>query len=207
MERGCIAEARSGGARWCAYSARCSSGRRTDRIGSRRRPSAARSRLRTYRGPRSRWIGAGVGSGQVLSFRTNVDQVVTAGPEHPITIKHGCLDCAPVPYLRVRDSDSGMPLEARISRAVYYELVALAVPGEVCGKRCSGSGASTGSSRSATCRSVVGRASCRPAATTDAVSTGRGMNIDMIRARLAADPSEAPAEAIAMLRRRTMRRT
>ena len=78
---------------------------------------------------------SGVGPGQVLSFRTNVDHVVTAGPDHPITIKHGCLDCAPIPYLRVRDSDSGMPLEARISRAVYYELVALAVPGEVCGRR------------------------------------------------------------------------
>jgi len=78
---------------------------------------------------------SGVGTGQVLSFRTNVDQVVTAGPDHPISVKHGCLECAPVPYLRVRDSESGLPLEARISRAVYYELVALAVPGEVCGKR------------------------------------------------------------------------
>lgn len=77
----------------------------------------------------------GVGTGQVLSFRTNVDQVVTAGQEHPISIRHGCLDCAPVPYIRIRDTDGGMSLEARISRAVYYELVALAVPGEVCGKR------------------------------------------------------------------------
>ena len=78
---------------------------------------------------------SGVGTGQVLSFRTNVDQIVTAGVAHPISIKHGCLDCAPVPYLRIRDTLDGMPLEARISRAVYYELVALAVPGEVCGKR------------------------------------------------------------------------
>lgn len=79
------------------------------------------------------WTGDG--PGQVLSFRTNVDQVVTAGPEHPITVRHGCLDCAPAPYLRIRNTADGMPIEARVSRAVYYELVALAVPGEVCGKR------------------------------------------------------------------------
>lgn len=78
---------------------------------------------------------SGDGPSQVLSFRTNVDQVVAAGPEHPITVRHGCLECAPVPYLRVRDTANGMPIDARISRAVYYELVALAVPGEVCGKR------------------------------------------------------------------------
>ena len=77
----------------------------------------------------------GVGPGQILSFRTNVDQVVTAGAAHPISIRHACLDCAPVPYIRIRDTEGGMPIEARISRAVYYELVALAVPGEVCGKR------------------------------------------------------------------------
>lgn len=81
---------------------------------------------------------SGVGPGQVLSFRTNVDQVVTAGPEHPIATRHGCLDCAPVPYIRIRDTENGMPMEARISRAVYYELVALAVPGEVCGRRALG---------------------------------------------------------------------
>ena len=78
---------------------------------------------------------SGVGNGQVLSFRTNVDQVVTAGPEHPIAVRHGCLGCAPVPYLTVRDTAGGLPMQARVTRAVYYELVALAVPGEVCGKR------------------------------------------------------------------------
>ena len=77
----------------------------------------------------------GVGPGQVLSFRTNVDQVVAAGPDHPITVRHDCLTCEPIPYIRVRESENGPPLEARISRAVYYELVALAVPGELAGKR------------------------------------------------------------------------
>jgi hypothetical protein len=77
----------------------------------------------------------GVGPGQVLSFRTNIDQVVEAGPDHPISVRHDILTCEPMPYIRIRSSESGPPLEARISRAVYYELVALAVPGEVYGKR------------------------------------------------------------------------
>ena len=76
------------------------------------------------------WTGDGVG--QVLSFRTNVDQVVTAGPEHPIRVRHDCLTCEPTPYLLVRAD--GQPLEARIGRAVYYELVALAVPGMLNGR-------------------------------------------------------------------------
>lgn len=77
---------------------------------------------------------SGVGCGQVLSFRTNVDQVVTAGPEHPLRIKHDHLTCEPIPYIHIR-GDAAVPLEARICRAVYYELVALAVPGTVCGRR------------------------------------------------------------------------
>lgn len=71
---------------------------------------------------------------QVLSFRTNVDQVVAAGPDHPIRVKHDCLTSEPTPYITVRKSD-GVALEARIGRAVYYELVALAVPGMVAGRR------------------------------------------------------------------------
>lgn len=73
----------------------------------------------------------GVGRAQTLSFRTNVDQVVTAGPEHPIRVRHDLLTCEPTPYITIRTTEGGPPLEARISRAVYYELVALAVPGTV----------------------------------------------------------------------------
>ena len=65
----------------------------------------------------------GDGRHQTLSFRTNVDQVVTAGPEHPIRVAHDLLTCEPTPYILVRPG-----IEARINRAVYYELVALAVP-------------------------------------------------------------------------------
>lgn len=76
----------------------------------------------------------GTGQDQVLSFRTNVDQVVTAGPEHPIRVRHDMLTCEPTPYVRVRGGAGPLGLEARIARAVYYELVALAVPGMVCGR-------------------------------------------------------------------------
>lgn len=71
------------------------------------------------------WIGCG--RDQVLSFRTNVDEVVTADLNHPIRVAHDVLTCEPTPYIRVRGTRES-PVEARISRAVYYELVALAEP-------------------------------------------------------------------------------
>jgi len=67
------------------------------------------------------WVGDG--RHQTLSFRTNVDHVVTAGPDHPIRVAHDLLTCEPTPYVLIRQG-----IEARINRAVYYELVALAVP-------------------------------------------------------------------------------
>ena len=74
------------------------------------------------------WTGCG--RDQVLTFRTNVDELLTAGPEHPIRIAHDLLTCEPTPYLLVRRGAGRLNIEARISRAVYYELVALAEPGE-----------------------------------------------------------------------------
>jgi uncharacterized protein len=65
---------------------------------------------------------------QTLSFRTNVDKVVTAGPNHPIRVAHDLLTCEPTPYILVRPGAGEHGVEARINRAVYYELVALAVP-------------------------------------------------------------------------------
>lgn len=78
---------------------------------------------------------SGLGRDQVLTFRTNVDQMVTAGPEHPIRVSHDILTCEPTPYLRVREGAGRWPIEARISRAVYYELVALAEVEIVEGRR------------------------------------------------------------------------
>ena len=79
------------------------------------------------------WGGAG--RDQKLSFRTNIDQIVTAGPDHPIRVAHDILTCEPTPYLEVRAGEGGLPIEARIGRAVYYELVALAVPGMSQGRK------------------------------------------------------------------------
>ena len=72
------------------------------------------------------WVGCG--REQKLTFRTNVDEIVTAGPDHPIRLAHDILTCEPTPYIRVRGL-ADAPVEARISRAVYYELAALAEPG------------------------------------------------------------------------------
>jgi hypothetical protein len=78
------------------------------------------------------WTGEG--RGQVLTFRTNVDEIVTAGPEHPIRVAHDLLTCEPTPYITCRCAAGALPVEARIGRAVYYELVALAEPGMVRGR-------------------------------------------------------------------------
>jgi len=77
----------------------------------------------------------GTGTRQMLSFRTNVDQMVTAGPEHPIRISHDLLTCEPTPYITVRAGAGRLAVEARIARAVYYELVALGEPRWVGGQR------------------------------------------------------------------------
>ena len=77
---------------------------------------------------------SGMGDTQVLTFRTNVDQMITAGPEHPIRVSFDIVTCEPIPYLTVREGAGRLPIEARIGRAVYYELVALAEPGLVHGR-------------------------------------------------------------------------
>ncbi len=77
---------------------------------------------------------SGHGNQQSLCFRTNTDQCVTAGREHPIRIRHDLLNCEPTPYLHIRDGKGQFPLEARINRATYYELVALAEPGSLQGR-------------------------------------------------------------------------
>jgi uncharacterized protein len=64
----------------------------------------------------------GTGRDQLLVFRTNVDDIVEAGPEHPIrfAIEPGSEGLKP--YLLVRGR-----LEALVTRALYYDLVELAV--------------------------------------------------------------------------------
>jgi hypothetical protein len=62
---------------------------------------------------------SGTGDDQVMTFRTNVGDVVEAGPEHPLRfeIKEGSDGLKP--YLHVRGR-----LEALLARPVMYELVA-----------------------------------------------------------------------------------
>lgn len=66
---------------------------------------------------------------QCLTFRTNLDEMVTADPAHPIRVALCPHTREPRPYIMVRPG-----LEARISRPVFYELVALAVPETVDGR-------------------------------------------------------------------------
>lgn len=61
----------------------------------------------------------GQGREQSLTFRTNVDDTVVAGPDHPIRVATDDSG-APAPYIEVRAG-----LEARINRPVFYQLVEL----------------------------------------------------------------------------------
>jgi hypothetical protein len=58
---------------------------------------------------------------QVLRFRSNVDQWIEAGPEHPIRVETAPDSGEPRPYILVRNN-----LEALILRPLFYELVELA---------------------------------------------------------------------------------
>lgn len=64
----------------------------------------------------------GSGSDQRLIFRTNLDQIVTAGPDHPIRVAFDESTGEPSPYVRVRDR-----LDALLTRPVYYALADLVV--------------------------------------------------------------------------------
>ncbi len=65
----------------------------------------------------------GAGEAQQLTFRTNVDDIARCGPEHPLRFVEEAGSGGLKPYVLVRGR-----LEALVSRAVYYDLVELAVP-------------------------------------------------------------------------------
>ena len=56
--------------------------------------------------------------GQDLIFRSNIDEIVTAGPDHPIRVEIDSETGEPSPYVMIRDG-----LEALIVRSVFYDLV------------------------------------------------------------------------------------
>ena len=64
----------------------------------------------------------GTGEAQVLTFRTNVDDIVHCGPEHALRFVEEAGSGGLKPYLLVRGR-----LEALVTRALYYDLVELAV--------------------------------------------------------------------------------
>jgi hypothetical protein len=66
---------------------------------------------------------AGEGASQRLIFRTNVDDIVACGPEHPLRFVPEAGSGGLKPYLHVRGR-----LEALVTRALHYDLVELAVP-------------------------------------------------------------------------------
>jgi hypothetical protein len=69
----------------------------------------------------------GAGSGQRLRLRTNLDDWVIIGPEHPLRVRPAPWaedgEATLVPYVEVRPG-----LEARLLRPVFYELAELAEP-------------------------------------------------------------------------------
>ena len=69
----------------------------------------------------------GAGASQSLIFRTNVDDIVAAGPEHPLRFAVEPDNSGLKPYLRVRGR-----LEALVTRALVHDLVEIAVE-EGCG--------------------------------------------------------------------------
>ena len=71
----------------------------------------------------------GSGRDQALIFRTNLDEIVTAGPGHPLRIDTA-EDGTPAPYIMVRPG-----LEARLSRPVFYELVELGEEETIAGEQ------------------------------------------------------------------------
>jgi uncharacterized protein len=62
----------------------------------------------------------GEGPNRRISFRTNLDEIVAAGPDHPLRIDTAA-NGEPAPYILIRPG-----LEARLNRPVFYELVEIA---------------------------------------------------------------------------------
>ncbi len=62
----------------------------------------------------------GEGRDRKLTLRTNLDDIVVVGPEHPLRVEQDADSGEPRPYVRIRDN-----LDARLNRPVFYQLVDL----------------------------------------------------------------------------------
>ena len=70
----------------------------------------------------------GAGTGQRLVFTTNVGDEVAVGPDHPLEFRKHAETGEGAPYIDVRRG-----LEARVARAVFYDLVELGETREIDG--------------------------------------------------------------------------
>ncbi len=70
----------------------------------------------------------GSGRDMVVTLRTNVDDLVTVDTGHPLRLVADPATGETVPYIAVRDG-----IEARLTRSVYYELVAHGIAEKVGG--------------------------------------------------------------------------
>jgi uncharacterized protein len=68
--------------------------------------------------------------GWVLNFRTNLDEWVACGPEHALRFEPESATGGLKPYLHVRRG-----LWAKVTRALFYDLVALGEEREIAGER------------------------------------------------------------------------
>lgn len=75
---------------------------------------------------------AGEGNRQLISLRTNVDEIVSIDEEHPLHVERS-KEGGSIPYLRLNKR-----LDAKLTRAVYYELAALGVEATIGGRPCLG---------------------------------------------------------------------
>lgn len=64
------------------------------------------------------------GPDQAIDLTTNMDDIVSLGPEHDLELRAEPRGGVPVPYIEIRKG-----LYARLSRPVYYKLIDLAIPG------------------------------------------------------------------------------
>lgn len=65
-------------------------------------------------------FSSGAGREQVISIRTNVDEIVTIDDDHPLEVATNPDTGEPSPYVLLREG-----IHARLLRSVYYEVVAL----------------------------------------------------------------------------------
>lgn len=68
-------------------------------------------------------VGGEPGPDQALTFSTNLGDQTMAGPDCPLRVETDPGTGEPAPYVRVRGR-----LEAKLTRAAFYDLVDLAVP-------------------------------------------------------------------------------